>query len=351
MLQQILKDMYIDPDVLEALNEEQKKTLFLKMRQEQVRRWKEREEKLEREGNAGTKPKSKKAHSKSVSWLLGRDGDVQVCVIGEVDEFRSSKLIYSEMGKPKVSNLHNNTRHQSDILRSSLVNRGSSEPENVPPQTPPGIQLHFEGVPAVSESDKQAPSSQESSADSLSVTHSLPLQVLEPEPLSSSTVESEEDSDSGGAVDSLRDSSLYYRPHLKFSRAPSIADRLRPLDTQQLRADPASIADRLRPPYSQEQGKGKDCQQVSTSQLAGPAGAGAVPAGAGPEYAGAGSEPAGAGCNGERDPCMARGRVAELMKTFNTPSPKGPKAAPSRPKPPVPTKPAHLQLLSPTSLR
>lgn len=61
MLQQILKDMYIDPDVLNALNEDQKKTLFLKMRQEQVRRWKEREEKLEREGGDAeckrTKPK------------------------------------------------------------------------------------------------------------------------------------------------------------------------------------------------------------------------------------------------------------------------------------------------------
>ena len=64
MLQQILKDMYIDPDVLDALNEDQKKTLFLKMRQEQVRRWIEREEKLEREGGDAkckrTKPKKGK---------------------------------------------------------------------------------------------------------------------------------------------------------------------------------------------------------------------------------------------------------------------------------------------------
>ncbi|KAF0038338.1 hypothetical protein F2P81_008822 [Scophthalmus maximus] len=52
--------MYIDPDVLDALNEDQKKTLFLKMRQEQVRRWKEREEKLEREGGDAEAKRTKK---------------------------------------------------------------------------------------------------------------------------------------------------------------------------------------------------------------------------------------------------------------------------------------------------
>lgn len=68
MLQQILKEMYIDPDVLDALNEEQKKTLFLKMRQEQVRRWKEREEKLEREEPRKPKPRPGTASSPHTGW-------------------------------------------------------------------------------------------------------------------------------------------------------------------------------------------------------------------------------------------------------------------------------------------
>lgn len=32
-------------------------------------------------------------YSKRVTWLLGRDGDVSVSVIGEVDEFKSSKIL------------------------------------------------------------------------------------------------------------------------------------------------------------------------------------------------------------------------------------------------------------------
>lgn len=81
MLQQILTDMYIDPDLLNELNEEQKQILFLKMREEQIRRWREREARLEKEEAA--RIKDKKVSGKSVSWMKGLDGDVWIWVMGE----------------------------------------------------------------------------------------------------------------------------------------------------------------------------------------------------------------------------------------------------------------------------
>ncbi|XP_011608704.1 uncharacterized protein isoform X1 [Takifugu rubripes] len=97
MLAKILEDMWVDPEVLEALSEEQKRILFFKMREEQVRRWKEREEREERERRDDRDSRTKKGYSKHVTWLLGRDGDVRVSVIGELDEFRSSRILQSLM--------------------------------------------------------------------------------------------------------------------------------------------------------------------------------------------------------------------------------------------------------------
>ncbi|CAF92715.1 unnamed protein product, partial [Tetraodon nigroviridis] len=83
MLAKILEDLWLEPELLEALSEQQKQILFFKMREEQVRRWKEREEKEENEGKTTKATRPKKGYSKHVTWLLGRDGDVRVSVIGE----------------------------------------------------------------------------------------------------------------------------------------------------------------------------------------------------------------------------------------------------------------------------
>uniref|UniRef100_A0A8C8Z786 SH2 domain containing 4B n=1 Tax=Prolemur simus TaxID=1328070 RepID=A0A8C8Z786_PROSS len=84
MLQQILHDMYIDPELLAELNDVQKHILFYKMREEQLRRWREREawEALAQEEGLRP-PKAKRASDKHIQWLLGADGEVWVWIMGE----------------------------------------------------------------------------------------------------------------------------------------------------------------------------------------------------------------------------------------------------------------------------
>ncbi|KAJ8359875.1 hypothetical protein SKAU_G00164000 [Synaphobranchus kaupii] len=78
MMQQILRDMFIEPDLLAELNEEQKHILFYKIREEQVRRWSEWQSE-----NAVPPGPPRGGGEKGVQWLLGRDGDVWVWVMGE----------------------------------------------------------------------------------------------------------------------------------------------------------------------------------------------------------------------------------------------------------------------------
>ncbi|XP_076836696.1 uncharacterized protein LOC143482261 [Brachyhypopomus gauderio] len=321
MLQQILKDMYIEPEVLGALNEEQKRTLFLKMRQEQVRRWEEHEEKLEKEQSC--KPKAKTAPNKSVSWQLGRDGDVQVLVIGEVEEFKTSKIFCSGFGGRKAADHLNHSCEQVSSLKSNLANRTPTEQsgrENLPPKASPGVQLNLK-------------------ENSEEVRTQPPPQVSVCEQKPASPVESvrEAEEEAAGSGDATKDSApssfVSHRPHQRvFPKITSVLQSLAPRDVQD-KANPLSVTTRLHPnqPPEPNTAKGRDFRVTAASKRALSV-----------------EEESAVGGNS----CSGRGRVAELMKTFSVTCDSAPSQTPPRTnKPPVPIKPSHLQLRPSPKLR
>lgn len=80
MLRQILNDMYVDPEILSGLDEYQKQTLFCKMREEQIRRWRIREQQSDNGRPIATRTnKSKK--KKNVSFREDDEGEPWVIVI------------------------------------------------------------------------------------------------------------------------------------------------------------------------------------------------------------------------------------------------------------------------------
>jgi SH2 domain-containing protein 4A len=113
MLQQILRDMYVDPDILAELDENQKQTLFCKMREEQVRRWKIWNDKLGNEPHM-IQPTNKK---KNVTFLKGEDGEPWVWVMGE---HRDDKSIEEILKNEAIEKARKMAEKEAEELRKQV---------------------------------------------------------------------------------------------------------------------------------------------------------------------------------------------------------------------------------------
>ncbi|XP_034627297.1 SH2 domain-containing protein 4A [Trachemys scripta elegans] len=126
MLQQILAEMYIAPELLAELSEEQKQILFLKMRQEQVRRWKEREAATDK--NSAKKATQRKALGKSVKWKLGMDSEVWVWVMGEHASDKPYDVICEEIQARRAQQEAGEARGSQTFLEPAVPCSLQSQP-------------------------------------------------------------------------------------------------------------------------------------------------------------------------------------------------------------------------------
>jgi len=113
MLQQILQDLWVDPEILAELDEAQKQTLFCKMREEQVRRWN-----LWDSATPVLPLKSHHRSKKKVDFLLGADGHPWVWVMGE---HKDDKTIDEILEKEAREEARKMAEKEAEQLRSRLA--------------------------------------------------------------------------------------------------------------------------------------------------------------------------------------------------------------------------------------
>jgi len=108
MLKQILRDMYVAPEILAGLDETQKQTLFCKMREEQIRRWRIWEKQDNQQTNEIKKPQTnqiKTINRQKVSFMTGEDGEPWVWVMGEHANDKTIEQILAEEAQQRARQL------------------------------------------------------------------------------------------------------------------------------------------------------------------------------------------------------------------------------------------------------
>ncbi|XP_059608626.1 SH2 domain-containing protein 4A-like [Phlebotomus argentipes] len=114
MLQQILQDMRVEPELLEGLNETEKQTLFCIMREEQVRRWRAWDQE---ECRKSCSESARNSHKKTVTFLMGEDGDPWVWVMGEHPNDKTIDEILAEEAQLRAREL---AEQETQELRKSV---------------------------------------------------------------------------------------------------------------------------------------------------------------------------------------------------------------------------------------
>lgn len=312
------------------------------MRQEQVRRWQEREDKLEREGDTGRRTKPKKVNGKSVSWLLGRDGDVAVIVIGEVDEL-SSKFICSGLGKspPSLQSGTQSSTHSQSILATRKTFVPNRTENDSTPSTTSSLQLHKATCGDTSTLPPLLVSVREHASPTASQQPESKAEEKPAEKLVPHTSHCPRPFVRTGAF-VVRPAAATAAPGCLSGRPglTSVPQALAPTTTAKSElANAPKAAPAQAPEHHRVTQDTPSCKNVVPSRVT----------------VRSASEDALSSGNGT-PPCAGRGRVAQLMKAFSPEGSAGPPQSsgqtPTRgTKPPLPTKPSHLRSATTPSVR